>query len=118
MAAEGEAILAEGIAAQATDIDLVEIHGYGFPRRRGGPMHYAAARSEVGGDRRLLSPVVVEAVGVADRGGGELLRRHVVEGREPERDEGAADRGDVAAGEEMDAAGAAEEVGAQPVPKV
>ncbi|HET9067035.1 MAG TPA: 3-hydroxyacyl-CoA dehydrogenase family protein, partial [Amaricoccus sp.] len=41
MAAEGEAILAEGIAAQPADIDLVEIHGYGFPRRRGGPMFAA-----------------------------------------------------------------------------
>ncbi len=40
MAAEGEAILAEGIAQQASDIDLVEIHGYGFPRWRGGPMHW------------------------------------------------------------------------------
>ena len=30
MAAEGRAILAEGIAAQPADIDLVEIHGYGF----------------------------------------------------------------------------------------
>lgn len=39
MAAEGDAILAEGIAHQASDIDLVEIHGYGFPRWRGGPMH-------------------------------------------------------------------------------
>ena len=38
MAAEGKAILAEGIAASSADIDLVEIHGYGFPRRRGGPM--------------------------------------------------------------------------------
>lgn len=38
MAAEGQAILAEGIAAIPTDIDLVEVHGYGFPRRRGGPM--------------------------------------------------------------------------------
>jgi 3-hydroxyacyl-CoA dehydrogenase len=43
MAAEGRAILAEGIAAQPADIDLVEIHGYGFPRRRGGPM-FATAR--------------------------------------------------------------------------
>ncbi|MFC4624752.1 3-hydroxyacyl-CoA dehydrogenase NAD-binding domain-containing protein [Daeguia caeni] len=42
MAAEGEAILAEGIAQQASDIDLVEIHGYGFPRWRGGPMHWKA----------------------------------------------------------------------------
>jgi 3-hydroxyacyl-CoA dehydrogenase len=38
MAQEGQAILAEGIAASAADIDLVEVHGYGFPRRRGGPM--------------------------------------------------------------------------------
>lgn len=38
MAAEGRAILAEGIARQPSDIDLVEIHGYGFPRWRGGPM--------------------------------------------------------------------------------
>ncbi|GEO86670.1 MULTISPECIES: 3-hydroxyacyl-CoA dehydrogenase NAD-binding domain-containing protein [Alphaproteobacteria] len=38
MAREGEAILAEGIAEKASDIDLVEIHGYGFPRWRGGPM--------------------------------------------------------------------------------
>lgn len=38
MAAEGKAILAEGIALKASDIDLVEIHGYGYPRWRGGPM--------------------------------------------------------------------------------
>jgi len=42
MAAEGEAILAEGIAGRSADIDLVEIHGYGFPRRRGGPMFHAS----------------------------------------------------------------------------
>ena len=41
MAREGEAILAEGIAEKASDIDLVEIHGYGFPRWRGGPMFHA-----------------------------------------------------------------------------
>ena len=38
MAAEGDAILDQGIARQGSDIDLVEIHGYGFPRWRGGPM--------------------------------------------------------------------------------
>ena len=48
MAAEGEAILAEGIAAAPADIDLVEIHGYGFPRRKGGPMFCAAARDRAG----------------------------------------------------------------------
>lgn len=35
-------ILDEGIARSATDIDLVTVHGYGFPRWRGGLMHYAA----------------------------------------------------------------------------
>ncbi len=38
MAAEGRAILAEGIAENEAAIDLVEVHGYGFPRRLGGPM--------------------------------------------------------------------------------
>jgi len=38
MAAEGQAILAEGIAAGPADIDLVQVHGYGFPRGKGGPM--------------------------------------------------------------------------------
>ncbi|AOF92486.1 3-hydroxyacyl-CoA dehydrogenase NAD-binding domain-containing protein [Sinorhizobium sp. RAC02] len=41
MAEEGHAILAEGIALGAADIDLVEVHGYGFPRKRGGPMFQA-----------------------------------------------------------------------------
>jgi 3-hydroxyacyl-CoA dehydrogenase len=38
MRAEGEAILAEGIAESAADIDVVMITGYGFPRHKGGPM--------------------------------------------------------------------------------
>jgi 3-hydroxyacyl-CoA dehydrogenase len=38
MQAEGEAILAEGIAATPEAIDVVMINGFGFPRWRGGPM--------------------------------------------------------------------------------
>ncbi|MCX8497046.1 MAG: 3-hydroxyacyl-CoA dehydrogenase NAD-binding domain-containing protein, partial [Akkermansiaceae bacterium] len=38
---EGARILEEGIAARASDIDLVYLNGYGFPRHRGGPMLYA-----------------------------------------------------------------------------
>lgn len=38
MAEEGRKILAEGIAMKPSDIDLVEVHGYGYPRWRGGPM--------------------------------------------------------------------------------
>ncbi|MBF5042011.1 3-hydroxyacyl-CoA dehydrogenase [Aggregicoccus sp. 17bor-14] len=38
---EGARLLEEGIAARASDIDLVYLTGYGFPLHRGGPMHYA-----------------------------------------------------------------------------
>jgi len=30
-----------GIAGRASDIDVIWCNGYGFPRARGGPMHYA-----------------------------------------------------------------------------
>jgi 3-hydroxyacyl-CoA dehydrogenase len=38
---EGAALLGEGIALRASDIDTVWLHGYGFPRWKGGPMHHA-----------------------------------------------------------------------------
>jgi 3-hydroxyacyl-CoA dehydrogenase len=38
---EGARILEEGIAARASDIDVVYLTGYGFPRARGGPMFHA-----------------------------------------------------------------------------
>ena len=40
---EGARILEEGIAARASDIDLVYLNGYGHPLHRGGPMLYADA---------------------------------------------------------------------------
>jgi 3-hydroxyacyl-CoA dehydrogenase len=46
MAAEGQAILAEGIAATQADIDLVLVHGYGFPRTKGGPMFQTARKAQ------------------------------------------------------------------------
>ncbi len=38
---EGARILEEGIAARASDIDMIYLTGYGFPLHRGGPMLYA-----------------------------------------------------------------------------
>jgi len=38
---EGARLLEEGIALRASDIDVVYLTGYGFPRYRGGPMFYA-----------------------------------------------------------------------------
>ena len=41
LANEGARVLAEGYATRASDIDVVYVHGFGFPRHRGGPMFYA-----------------------------------------------------------------------------
>ena len=41
MVNEAYRILDEGIAARESDIDLVWVNGYGFPREKGGPMHWA-----------------------------------------------------------------------------
>ena len=38
---EGARILDQGIARRASDIDVIWINGYGFPRWRGGPMYLA-----------------------------------------------------------------------------
>lgn len=38
---EAARILEEGLAARPGDIDVIYIHGFGFPRWRGGPLHWA-----------------------------------------------------------------------------
>ena len=41
LANEGAHILEEGIAQRASDVDMVYLTGYGFPRHRGGPLFHA-----------------------------------------------------------------------------
>jgi len=66
---EGARLLEEGIALRASDVDVVYLAGYGFPRWRGGPMHYADEQglanvvrrmrefaAEEGGDGRFWMP--------------------------------------------------------------
>ena len=71
-------ILGDRIAERPADIDLVLVHGYGFPRWRGGPMHYA---------ERIALPTVlgrIETYAAADPLSWrvpEILRRAVAEGR-------------------------------------
>ena len=52
MANEGARIVEEGIAENAAAVDVVQVHGYGFPRWRGGPMHAAAS---IGGSKILAA---------------------------------------------------------------
>ena len=49
---EGARIVEEGIARRPLDVDVVKIHGYAFPRWRGGPMHHA---DTIGLDRVLAT---------------------------------------------------------------
>jgi 3-hydroxyacyl-CoA dehydrogenase len=41
MVNEGAKVVAEGVAARPSDVDVVLVHGYGYPAWRGGPMHEA-----------------------------------------------------------------------------
>jgi 3-hydroxyacyl-CoA dehydrogenase len=41
MVNEGANVVLEGIALRPLDVDVTLLNGYGFPRHRGGPMHYA-----------------------------------------------------------------------------
>jgi 3-hydroxyacyl-CoA dehydrogenase len=61
MANEGAKVLEEGISARASDIDLVFVNGYGFPRLKGGPMFAA--------DTAGLAAILAE-VEMAARTGG------------------------------------------------
>jgi len=73
-------ILDEGIAARPSDIDVVWINGYGFPRYRGGPMHWA--------DRVGLADILErirhfhDTTGDPDWAPAPLLERLVAEGRQ------------------------------------
>src|SRR3954471_19501513 len=41
LANEGARVLEERFATRASDIDVIYVYGFGFPRHRGGPMFYA-----------------------------------------------------------------------------
>jgi 3-hydroxyacyl-CoA dehydrogenase len=46
--AEGLALLKAGIVQRSSDIDVIWLHGYGFPRYKGGPMFQAKQLGEQG----------------------------------------------------------------------
>ena len=78
MIMEAIRILEEGIAARPQDIDLVMVHGFGFPRWRGGLMHAA----DVLTPRVILSRL--EALAATDPLSWSvpaLLRQLVIQGR-------------------------------------
>lgn len=81
MVEEGFSILEEGIAEKPSDIDLVMILGYAFPRWRGGPMHWAGRVGLSGIMFRIEGYTRTDPLSwnVPD-----LMRRVVAEGKTPE----------------------------------
>lgn len=81
MVEEGFRILEEGIAKRAADIDLVLVHGYAFPRWRGGPMHWAGRTGLAEIEGRIAAYAAEDRLswGVPD-----LLARAVAEGKTPD----------------------------------
>jgi 3-hydroxyacyl-CoA dehydrogenase len=73
---EGAKILDEGIASRSSDIDVIWVHGYGWPRYRGGPMYWA--------DRQGLSQVLDRLQALEAHGDvfapAPLIRRLAAEG--------------------------------------
>jgi len=45
MVNEAALLLSEGIAARPSDVDLVLVHGYGFPNHEGGPLFWASRQN-------------------------------------------------------------------------
>jgi len=86
---EGARILREGIARRPGDIDVIWVHGYGFPVHRGGPMHYAdsmglayirdqltAFADKTGDERHRPAPLLAE-LAAAGTGFASLEKRRM-----------------------------------------
>lgn len=91
---EAGRILAEGIARRPGDIDVIWVHGYGFPGWRGGPMHYAddvglaqicdwltAFAQQTGEERHRPAPLVAR-LAAAGQGFASLAQQPCVTKRE------------------------------------
>lgn len=82
MVNEGAKILDEGIAQRASDIDVVWIYGYGWPRHKGGPMFWAdqMGLQTIVDDLRAYAAAMGEQFSLSP-----LLERCAAEGRPLDR---------------------------------
>jgi 3-hydroxyacyl-CoA dehydrogenase len=76
---EGARIVEEGIAARASDIDMIYLTGYGFPMFRGGPMLYADEMGLYNVARRMQA--FAASSGDAFWEPAPLIAKRVAEGR-------------------------------------
>ena len=76
---EGANILDQGLAYRSGDIDVIYIHGYGFPAWRGGPMKFAELRSLA----EVLSDIDIFHMRFGDRWRPAPLLKALVTERKP-----------------------------------
>ncbi|MFB2595594.1 FAD-dependent oxidoreductase [Paracoccus sp. p4-l81] len=78
MVNEAAKVVEEGIAQRPLDVDVTLLHGYGFPRAKGGPLHWADAQGLAGIAARLRDMAAEDPVAwqpsalllrLADQGG-------------------------------------------------
>ncbi|MBW7945928.1 MAG: enoyl-CoA hydratase/isomerase family protein [Sphingomonadaceae bacterium] len=77
MVNEGARILDEGIAARSSDVDIVWITGYGWPRYRGGPMFWA----DLEGPAKVLETLSALRAAHDDFTPSPLIERLAAEGK-------------------------------------
>jgi len=77
---EGARILDDGVAQRASDIDVVYVDGYGFPRYRGGPMLYADMLGLYNAMRRMRAFAALPGADTAFWTPAPLLVRLAAEG--------------------------------------
>ena len=78
---EGARVLDDGVAARASDIDVVYIAGYGFPRYRGGPLLYADTLGLYNVMRRMRAFATLPGADTAFWTPAPLLARLAADGR-------------------------------------
>jgi 3-hydroxyacyl-CoA dehydrogenase len=77
---EGARILDDGVAQRASDIDVIYVAGYGFPRYRGGPMFYADMLGLYNAMRRMRAFAALPGADTAFWTPAPLLVRLAAEG--------------------------------------
>ena len=75
MVNEAELLLAEGVASRPSDVDVVMVNGYGFPRWQGGPIFWATQMSRKELDEALDWLSRMSGPGFV-RGDAALLKQH------------------------------------------
>lgn len=86
MANEAALLLTEGVTSRVSDVDLVMVNGFGFPKWEGGPVFWACSQDAAKLDAALDALAKISGKGFA-KGDLSLLRRLMPKDRLPQCDQ-------------------------------